>query len=52
MIIYHVLLEDLELRGLASPEQLSQRRTVTGILGFGIKGIFHEIEKGQQEGKT
>lgn len=47
-----ILFQDLELCWLTGPEQLSQRWIVTGILNVGIKGIFHEIEKGRQEGEA
>ena len=51
-LVDHILFKDLELCGLASPAQFSERWIVTGILDFRIEGIFHEIEKGRQKGET
>ena len=51
-LVDHILFKDLELSGLASPEQFSERWIVTGILDFRIEGIFDEIEKGRQKGET
>lgn len=51
-LVDHILFEDLEKRGLTCPEQFAQCWIVTWIFDFRIEGVFHEIEKGRQEGET